>query len=955
MEVGLVRRVDIEEKMRSAYLSYAMSVITARALPDVRDGLKPVQRRILYAMHDMGLRPAQPTRKSARIVGEVLGKYHPHGDEAVYEAMVRMAQDFTMRYMLVEGQGNFGSIDGDGAAAIRYTEARLTRLGEELLADLDKDTVDMTPNFDGSLQEPSVLPAKLPNLLVNGGGGIAVGMATNIPPHNLGEIADAVAYLVDRYQTIDDVTVEDLMRYVRGPDFPTGGSILGAEGIRQAYATGRGSIIMRAQAHMEDLSGGRSAIIVSELPYQVNKATLVERIATLVREGRVEGISDLRDESDRTGMRIVIELKRGVESTPILAALLKYTQMQATFGVNMLALVDGEPRMLSLKRALWHYIEHRVQVIERRARYELQRALERAHILEGLLKALDHLDEVIDTIRRSQTVETAHRNLVKRFAFSDVQAQAILDMQLRRLAALERRKLEDEYKETQARIAYLRDLLDSRAKILALVKEDILALKAAYGDARRTRIVEHDETAAFAMQDMVADEEALVLVTRAGIVRRVPVHRAGEGAEQAAADRAAAGQATLSLLAAGSRQNVLFITDGGQGWVVPVHQLPDVTQQEQGLPLSQLIHLPEGQHPVAALACAAAEEGASLFLATRQGRVKRVGWAEVATLGRTGGAVMGLPEGDAICAALATRDGEEVLLVTAEGKAIRFPVDAVRPQGLAATGMRGMTLQGADLVVAADLARARAELVLVTAHGFAKRTALGEFPAQGRGGQGALAADPTKVELAGPVVAAVVALPAERLVLASEEGVVLVRPASQAPELPRGSWGRIVTRTRHNAMMPLQGEDRVVSMVVIAGSSAPAERRARPTVATPKDEPAAETAKVEAPTAAKSRPSRTKAPAATAVQTTLPEAPAEPPKRSRAPKGAAAEQKTTPAASVPSGERSKARQPAATQPEATPKRSSRAKSAAQPEPEAPTEAPASKAKRSRAPRASPPK
>ncbi|MHB1319647.1 MAG: DNA gyrase/topoisomerase IV subunit A, partial [Anaerolineae bacterium] len=503
MEEVAHKRVDIEETMRTAYLSYAMSVITARALPDVRDGLKPVQRRILYAMYDMGLRHDRPTRKSARIVGEVLGKYHPHGDSAVYEAMVRMAQDFSMRYPLVEGQGNFGSVDGDGAAAVRYTEARLSVVGDEMLTDLDKDSVDLADNFDGTLKEPLVLPAKVPNLLVNGVGGIAVGMATNIPPHNLGEIADAVAYLIDRYHESDDVTLDELMRFVHGPDFPTGGMILGDEGIRQAYATGRGRVVMRSQVHPEELSGGRLALIVTELPYQVNKSTLVGRIATLAREGRVEGIGDLRDESDRMGIRVVIELKRGVEWQPVLAGLLKYTQLQTTFGVNMLALVDGEPRTLSLKRALLHHIDHRYIVVERRSKYELERARQRAHILEGLLIALDHLDEVIDTIRRSRTAETAKENLQKRFSFTDVQAQAILDLQLRRLAALERRRVQEEYREVLERIAFLQDLLSSEAKIRAVVKGEILELKRVYGDPRRTRVSDLDVSTDVSAGDLV--------------------------------------------------------------------------------------------------------------------------------------------------------------------------------------------------------------------------------------------------------------------------------------------------------------------------------------------------------------------------------------------------------------------------------------------------------------------
>ncbi|MCE5257678.1 MAG: DNA topoisomerase 4 subunit A, partial [Chloroflexi bacterium] len=524
-ESDSVRRIDIEQKVRSAYLDYAMSVITARALPDVRDGLKPVQRRILYAMGDMNLTHDQPTKKSARIVGEVLGKYHPHSDTAVYDSMVRMAQDFSMRYVLVDGQGNFGSVDGDGAAAIRYTEARLAKLGEEMLADLEMNTVDFIANYDGSAKEPTVLPAKLPNLLVNGTNGIAVGMATNIPPHNLGEVADAVVYLIDHLKQIDDVTVDDLLRFIPGPDFPTGGAILGNEGIRSAYASGKGAITVRARAHVEEMKGGHSAIIVTELPYQVNKASLVERIAELVRDGRIEGIGDLRDESDRTGMRIVIELKRGQDAEPVLAVLLKLTQMQGAFGINMLALVDGEPRVLSLKRILLCHIEHRQQVITRRSQFELEKALARAHILEGLLKALDQLDEVIQTIRRSRTAETALTNLMEKFDFSELQARAILDMQLRRLAALERQKIQDEYREVKERIAYLQALLKSKDKILDLVKADMLALKTAYGDARRTRItLTGGEGTLF--ENMVPDEESLVLITASGQAKRLPAEGA---------------------------------------------------------------------------------------------------------------------------------------------------------------------------------------------------------------------------------------------------------------------------------------------------------------------------------------------------------------------------------------------------------------------------------------------
>ena len=511
MEVGTVRRIDIEQTMRSAYLSYAMSVITARALPDVRDGLKPVQRRILYAMWDMNLRHEQAPRKSARIVGEVLGKYHPHGDSAVYDAMVRMAQDFAMRYVLVDGQGNFGSVDGDGAAAMRYTEAHLSALGEEMLLDLEKNTVSFAPNFDSSLQEPRVLPAKLPNLLVNGVNGIAVGMATNIPPHNLGEVVDVMVHVVDRYNDIEDITVDELMRFLPGPDFPSAGTILGVEGIRQAYATGKGHLVVRAQAHIEEMRGGHSAIIVTELPYQVNKSGLIERIAELVRDGRLEGISDIRDESDRrSGMRVVIELKRGQDAAPLLSQLLRQTQMQGTFGVNMLALVDGEPRVLPLKRILAYTIDHRHDVLVRRTQYELDRALARAHILQGLITALDHLDEVIDTIRRSRTAETAQQNLMAKFKLDEIQARAILDMQLRRLAALERRKIEEEYQEVLKRIDYLRDLLGSKSKILKLIKEELLDLKQRFGDPRRTRLSAEMEEKEFRPEDLLPDEDLVV-------------------------------------------------------------------------------------------------------------------------------------------------------------------------------------------------------------------------------------------------------------------------------------------------------------------------------------------------------------------------------------------------------------------------------------------------------------
>jgi DNA gyrase subunit A len=499
VEIGTVKPVDIDQEMRSAYLDYAMSVIVARALPDARDGLKPVQRRILFACHDMGMQPDTAYKKSARIVGEVLGKYHPHGDSAVYDAMARMAQDFSLRYPLVDGQGNFGSVDGDRPAAMRYTEARLDHIATELLLDIEKDTVDWVDNFDGTLQEPSVLPARLPNLLVNGSSGIAVGMATNVPPHNLGEVCDALDYLIDRWDELDEVTVEDLMQYVKGPDFPTGGIIVGREGIAQAYATGRGRVVVRAMAHIEEMSGRRHRIVITELPYQTNKSSLMERIATLARSGRLDTISDLRDESDRRGMSIIIELKRSAQPRTTLNQLFKYTPLQSTFGVQMLALVEGEPRLLSLRRALQLYIEHRLEVVTRRTQHELEKARHRAHILEGLKIAFDHLDAVIQTIRQSPDTDIARERLMEQFELAEIQAQAILDMQLRRLAALERQKIEDEYLELIRRIAYLEDLLASPRKILYLVKGELADLKQTYADGRRTRIVK--EEADFGKED----------------------------------------------------------------------------------------------------------------------------------------------------------------------------------------------------------------------------------------------------------------------------------------------------------------------------------------------------------------------------------------------------------------------------------------------------------------------
>lgn len=810
MEIGTVKFIDIEDKMRTAYLDYAMSVITARALPDVRDGLKPVQRRILYAMNDMGLQHDKPYKKSARIVGEVLGKYHPHGDAAVYDAMVRLAQDFSMRYVLVDGQGNFGSVDGDNAAAMRYTEARLTALAEEMLADIDKETVDFTSNFDGSLQEPLVLPTRLPNLLVNGTAGIAVGMATNIPPHNLGEVCDAIAYLIEHYRKIDDVTVDELMRFIKGPDFPTGGSIMGLEGIRSAYATGKGRIVIRAKAHIEEIAGGRYRIIVTEIPYQVNKANLVERIADLVRNHRIETISDLRDESDRQGTRVVIELKRGAEPRTTLNQLLKYTQMQTTFGVNMLALVDGEPRMLSLRRALQLFIEHRREVITRRSEFELERAKQRAHILEGLKIALDHLDEVISTIRASRTAETALDNLRRKFKLTEIQARAILDMQLRRLAGLERRKIEEEYREVTQRIRDLQALLRSPTKILELIKAEMQELKTKYGDTRRTRVAEEEVT--FTPQDLVPKEDVLIAITQHGYIKRMAADAYGRRGRSARAIITRDTDAVQYLFAANTLDSILFFTDKGRVFQEKAHQIPDIARQDRGIPVSNIVALESGEKVTAAVAVPDFEQAEYLTMVTRQGRIKRTVISEFSAVRPSGIAAISLSEGDELGWVSLTHGDQEIVLVTERGQAIRFSEEEVRPMGRAAGGVGAITLGEGDSVTSMDVIRPEGELLLITAKGYGKRTPLKEYPKQGRNGRGVVTLASKYLEKTGPVTAARVVDPDGEVMIISAQGVVLRCLVKDFPRASRASRGNIV--------MKLKGNDTAVSIAKLGNAEA---------------------------------------------------------------------------------------------------------------------------------------
>jgi len=632
LDIGTVSAIDINKEMRDSYLDYAMSVIVARALPDARDGLKPVHRRILYAMHDMGIRPNTPHRKSARIVGEVLGKYHPHGDQAVYDAMVRMAQEFSLRYMLVDGQGNFGSIDGDSAAAMRYTEARLARIAAELIEDIEKDTITFSENFDGSLLEPDVMPARLPNLLINGGSGIAVGMATNIPPHNLNEICDQ--------EDQDTVTLDDLMQFVKGPDFPTGGMILGSEGIRSAYATGRGRVIMRAVAEVEDMPGtsNRHRINITEIPFQVNKSNLIERMAELANQGKITEISDMRDESDRNGISVIVELKRGTQPKKVLNQLYKHTQLQQTFGVQMLALVNREPRLLSLKRALQIYIDHRVDVITKRTQYELNKALHRHHILEGLRIALDNLDAVIETIRRSPDADAARKQLMERFTLSELQATAILDMQLRRLAALERQKIEDEYKEITKRVDYLRGILADHDQILSLIKEDLQDIKQRYGDERRTEIV-HGIDAYLNMEDLVQDEDVLISITQRGYIKQTPIEAyrlQGRGGRGLIGMSTRDQDELLHLFHAGTLNHILFFTNKGKVYSERAYEIPQLDRTAKGTSLMAILPMMSDEKVTAALAVPNFEDAEFLTMITRKGRIKRVTLDAFANVRSTG-------------------------------------------------------------------------------------------------------------------------------------------------------------------------------------------------------------------------------------------------------------------------------------------------------------------------------
>jgi DNA gyrase subunit A len=810
MEIGNVEQVDIDQQMRTAYLDYAMSVIVARALPDARDGLKPVHRRILYAMHDMGIGVTTAYKKSARIVGEVLGKYHPHGDAAVYESMARMAQDFSMRYLLIDGQGNFGSVDGDAPAAMRYTEARLSHMAEEMLGDIEQDTVDFVNNFDGTLSEPEVLPARLPNLLLNGSSGIAVGMATNIPPHNLGELTAAILYLIDHYERMDDVSADELLRFVPGPDFPTGGVIVGSEGIIQAYSTGRGRLVLRGLAHIEEMSGGRQRIVITEIPYLLNKSSLIERIAELAREGKLNDISDLRDESDRRGMSIIIELRRGAQPGKVLNQLYKYTPLQSTFGVQMLALVEGEPRLLSLKRMLHVYIEHRRDVIIRRSRFELEKARARAHILEGLLIALANLDEVIQTIRESPDAEVARERLITRFSLSELQAQAILDLQLRRLAALERQKIEDEQRQTLEKIAFLENLLASQQKVLELIKSDLGELSKKYADPRRTRIA-HEAREEFREEDLVVDEAVLISLTQRGYVKRVA---AKSFKLQTRGGRGVTGHTTkgedevLYLLPARTLDTVLFFSDKGKVYSEKAYQIPDADRAAKGIPIVNVLSMGTGESITAAVAVPEFIATEYCTMATRNGKVKRVELAEFSSVRPSGLIAITLEEGDELGWARLTDGEDEIILVTEQGQALRYSEAAVRSMGRAASGVIGIGLNQGDHVASMEVVETGGELLLVTTTGFGKCTSLTEYPPKGRATGGVQTIDPKSLKSIGSIAAARVVQPADELTIISAGGVVL---RTRVRDVKHG--GRTA---KCDLLISLEGEDYVASLARIS-------------------------------------------------------------------------------------------------------------------------------------------
>lgn len=791
--------IDIEKEVKKSFLEYSMSVIVSRAIPDVRDGLKPVHRRILYALHDQGMTHEKPHKKSANIVGEVMGKYHPHGDSAIYETMVKMAQNFHQRYPLVDGHGNFGSIDGDSAAAMRYTESRMSKFAAELLKDLDKETVAWRANYDDSREEPQVLPARVPNLLLNGSSGIAVGMATNIPPHNLREVVDALKALIDD----PDIDIEELIKYIPGPDFPTYGTIMGTAGIRQAYMTGRGSLKIRAKYEIEERKNDRQAIIVTEIPYQVNKSRLVEKIAELVRDKKIEGISDLRDESDRKGIRIVIELRRDANVNVVVNKLFKHTQMQDSFGIIMLSLVNGQPRILTLKEMMENYIMHRQEVLEKRTKYELKIARNRLHIVEGLKIALDHIDAVIELIRNSKDLDTARKGLIANFQLTEIQANAILDMRLARLTALERSKLDEEFAELMAKIIDFEDILANASRILVMIKEDLDEVREKYGDDRRTEI-SHEGTD-YNEEDFIDDHEVVVTISNRGYIKRQPLDtykaqkRGGKGVSFATnrAEDVANNITVTSVLA-----DLLFFTNQGRVFSTKAYTIPESSRQAKGIPLINFLELRPEEIVTTIVAVRIFDEKRHLIMVTRKGTIKKVTLSAFANIRRPGLIAINLSDGDELVG-VARVDGEDkIMLVTAGGNSITFKEKQVRKMGRTAAGVRGVNLGKDDYVIGMDKYRENAEVLMVTEKGYGKRTSLEEFKVQNRGGKGLKAI--TINEKNGSLVGFKIAIPEEELIIISSDGQMIrleVRDVSQQKRYSRGVM-----------LMRLSEDDQVVGL-----------------------------------------------------------------------------------------------------------------------------------------------
>ncbi len=801
---GKILPVYIEDEMQKSYIDYAMSVIIQRALPDVRDGLKPVHRRILYAMHEAGMASNKPYKKSARIVGEVLGKYHPHGDSSVYEAIVRLAQDFSTRYLMVDGHGNFGSVDGDGAAAMRYTEVRMAKIAEMMLEDIEKETVDFGPNYDESLKEPSVLPSKVPALLINGSAGIAVGMATNIPPHNLSEVVNGLVMLIDN----PDAEIPQLMTAIKGPDFPTGAAILGTDGIRSAYNTGRGVVKIRAKAEIEPMQKGKNRIVVSEIPYQVNKARLIESIAQLVKDGVVEGITDLRDESDRRGMRIVIELKSDVVPDVILNQLYKHTQLQSSFGIIMLALVKGQPRILNLKQILEYYLEHQKEVITRRTRFELGKAQDRAHILEGLKIALDNLDEVIQTIRNSATADIAKTSLMEKFSLSQRQAQAILDMRLQRLTGLERKKIDDEYIDVMEQIDWLESVLADESKVMNIIKEDLLLVQKKFGDARRTEI--STDTSDMDIEDLIAEEDIVVTISHQGYIKRQTLDnfrsqkRGGVGKTGGSGKKA--DDCAEHLFLSTTHHNILFFTNKGKVYRQKGYEIPEAGRTAKGTAIINLLPIEQGEKITAVIPVKEFKDDHFMFMATNKGTVKKTNLVDFDSARKTGLIAINLDDNEDLIGVEMTDGNSEIVIATRNGIAIRFDEQDVRPMGRTAHGVRGITLNYGDEVVAMDsVANEEYEVLTATELGMGKRTAVSEYRKQTRGGKGVINMKIT--EKTGTVVGMRVINPEQEIMMITAGGIIIRIDVDQISQYSRNTQGV--------KLMTLNDDDKVVSLAAI--------------------------------------------------------------------------------------------------------------------------------------------